>query len=591
MSQSFSQQDIELLKRHLQALIEVEFFTIPFYLTATYSFTNAALGYSPDGGKTSPLYDLQQESLSVAVQEMYHLQLASNLANVFDVTPEIPKMTLRAGEEIVIPHLEVNGQPLTAKLGNLPDAIRAMIEIETPDPNPDFPPPNEQVVYASISDLYHAALTLLARYLDASNLLAMSADPNFNPGNKQVAYGTFEQTYNYNAITTRPLVAKVANAITDQGEGNLVAPDLAKSNAVAAILPRFFQFGQDGSVRKEFQPKEGTRFAAYGAVTHFKRFEDIQARLQSQDWEKVIGGAVFYPDGNPSPDLPGWAAGAEVLGESSNTIWSFMTDALQTGFATGNLSDQGSSASGPGFNDAMLSFKYTLPLIWQWGTAPSFVYRSGVDAQEAQKAMDAVDPLCLFHWDQRTAALRASQGFQMNACQGLNQCKGMGWGGIATEKGNGACATADLHTCGANNDCKFEGGCGFLVSKSGEACGSLLEGAGEGSTSELLPPSEQWIPGYNNCGKLGGCETPISTGQVFNRNAGASIQSQQGPEWTPEAKQQLESLMGTSVWDRARKLFAQNTHIGTLPTPIAETLDGIDYDGTRRRAAVAPTSK
>lgn len=40
--------------------------------------------------------------------------------------------------------------------------IRAMIaiEIEMPDPNPHFPPPNEEVVYGSIADLYYATLML-----------------------------------------------------------------------------------------------------------------------------------------------------------------------------------------------------------------------------------------------------------------------------------------------------------------------------------------------------------------------------------------------------------------------------------------------
>ncbi|HVZ38658.1 MAG TPA: ferritin-like domain-containing protein [Candidatus Kapabacteria bacterium] len=586
----FTDNDADLLRAHLQALVEVEFFTIPFYLTAVYSFTNRALSYTPQGSQTSPLYVLQQEALSVAVQEMYHLQLASNLCNAFKVTPQIPQMTLQAGVNIEIPHLENGGQPITTQMGNLPFAIQAMIEVESPDPNPNFPPPNAAVVYPSISDLYHATLTLLAQYLAAAASTPVSLDPAFDPGNNQVAYGTFPSTYKYNTITSRPLVAKVVNAVTDQGEGDLVAPDLLGSteaqNAARALLSTFFTFGGDDTVLPEYQPKAGTRFAAFGALTHLARFKQIQAALNGTNWEQVIGGPVFYPAGMPSPDLPGWAAPLPTLESSMNTVWSYVIDQMQAGFADGSLSASTSSPTNTGFNNAMLSFKYMIPLVWQWGSVPSFVYTPGVTAAQVQTALDLADPLCLSHWDEPTAQLRATPGFPLNSCQGLNDCAGKGWGGIATEKGNGACATADLHTCGGNNDCKFQGGCGYLSTSSGGGCGASVNA----EDSTLLPPSEQWIPGLNDCKNLGGCETPISTGQVFDRSATPTIAAQTGPEWTPEAKSALEALEGTNVWNRARTLFAQKEGLGTLPTPISQQVGAVDYDGDARRRAVQPTS-
>jgi len=140
---------------------EVEFFTIPFYLTAVYSFTSQALN-------NSELFKLQQKTLSVAVQEMYHLQLACNLANAFGVTPEIPNnLPLNAGEPILVPHLDPNKQPFRATLGNLPAVIEAMIEVETPDPDHTYPEPNEDATYPSIGDLYYATLQLTKEYNDA----------------------------------------------------------------------------------------------------------------------------------------------------------------------------------------------------------------------------------------------------------------------------------------------------------------------------------------------------------------------------------------------------------------------------------------
>ncbi len=130
MTGSFSDADVELLQRHLQAIVEVEFFTIPLYLTAVYSFTEIALE------APSTLYTVQQEALSVAVQEMYHLQCACNILNAFTVTPTIPKLTIPAGTDLPIPHLVQNGRPLTTRLGALPAAIASMIDIESPIPTP-----------------------------------------------------------------------------------------------------------------------------------------------------------------------------------------------------------------------------------------------------------------------------------------------------------------------------------------------------------------------------------------------------------------------------------------------------------------------
>lgn len=242
-SKLFTYNDADLLKQHLQALVQVEFLTIPLYLTAVYSFTEAALAYSPDGGKTQPLYDAQQEVLSVAVQEMLHLQLASNICNSFGVTPQIPRLNEKPGSLIVVPHLEpAPGTPFTTTIGNLPDVIAALIAIGKPAAG-GFPAPNAQVIYQSIADLYHATLTLLNRYLRAYANVAPEDDPHFQPNHLQVNYATFQSTYPMiPTITKRTDVGTVANAVTDQGEGGLVASSaggLFQSAATGEVLCPF----------------------------------------------------------------------------------------------------------------------------------------------------------------------------------------------------------------------------------------------------------------------------------------------------------------------------------------------------------------
>ncbi|MBL8149251.1 MAG: hypothetical protein JNN15_04920, partial [Blastocatellia bacterium] len=279
---------------------------------------------------------------------------------------------------------------------------------------------------------------------------------------------------------------------------------------------------------------------------------------------------VFYKgDGEKSPDLPEWAPDFETLQSALNTLWSYIVDLLEDGLRKGTLSTVNNNPKVPGFNDVMISFKYLIPMIWQWGHVPSFIYRTGVTAEEAQSALDKVDPWSLFHWDEKTADIRAKYPDKKNSCQGLNECTGLGWGGIATEKGNGACATADLHTCQGSNSCSLQGGCGFLSTVNGKS----------------LPPSEQWIPGENQGSQAGGCQTPIATTQVFDRNAEIPT------NWPPDAQKRLEGLRATSVWDEARQLFAQREKIDNLPTPISKQEGDINYDGTKRRSNVVPTSR
>ena len=562
----FTPKDTDLLKRHLQALVAVEFLTIPLYLTAVYSFTEQALAYRR-ADNSAPLYDAQQEVLSVAVQEMLHLQLAANLCNAFGVTPEIPKLVAHPGEVIVVPHLEPTpGTPFTTTIGNLPAVMDALIAIETPDPDDGggFPGPNDKVTYKSIADLYHATLYLLQKYVAAYAMVTTADDPTFIPNHLQVNYATFATTYSkIPVIAKRSDVATVANAVTDQGEGGLVA------RAAGGM----FKSG-DGDVLPEFRPADGTRFARWGAKTHYQRFVDVKAVIDSKEFVNRIGVWFYASDGTKSADLPSWAPSADDLQKYSSTIWSYLVDAMQAGFGDGTLNPSTTpSGPGPGFNDAMLAFKYITPLLWQSGQVIGYVYAPGATGAQAQAAMDGAAPLSLFHWDAKTDALRqqwAADHVALNACQGLNECKGKGWGGVGTQPGDGACATADLHTCGGGNDCSAQGGCAFL-SYDGKA---------------ILDPDQQWIPDANVGPKSGGCQTPISTRQVFDRSAANTIDQQTGAAWTDAAKQSLTDLMGKNVWERARELFAARHSIATLPTPQSTA----PYDSNARRAALAPTS-
>lgn len=546
---AFKQSDAELLFKHLQAVIDVELFTIPLYLTAVNS-TRTSL---PDG---DPAYTLQTLANSVAVQEMYHLQQACNLANAFNVTPVISRLTLKAGEKILVPHLDPNDQAFYAQLGNLPHAINEMVQVETPDESGQPVTPNDKVQYRSISDLYEATLLLLSAYIRQYERTPAALDPHFFPGNKQIAYGAFPTRFNYNKILLRTDVINSINAITDQGEGNTVKPQPASPFLRGSAI--------DGKVLPPYQGTKNDRFYAQDLWSHFYRFNQIVDGL------KTVPLTSFYnASGTPSPDLPSWAPPLDVLQEAVSTIWSFLLDVLQAGVASGNLQENNvQQPQYPGFNSAMVSFKYTLGMVWQYGVCPSFLYKAGTSAQDVQNAMDAVDPWCLFHWDAATTQFRLQHPDQLNACQGLNDCSGRGWGALSTQPGDGACATADTHTCTGSNACTHQGACGYFSSD---------------AKGNLLPPSEQWIPGQNTGEDTGGCQTPISTKQVFHNYPDSDF---------PAGWESLKALRTTKVWDEARNLVAQKLGIdpSQLPTPKTGQSGKVNYDGTQRRDNTTPSS-
>jgi hypothetical protein len=616
------------LTTHLKAIVQVELFTIPVYLTAVYSFSARGLSWvdphAKKDGDRQPLFSMQQKALSVAVQEMLHLQLACNLVNALGATPDIPALNFDS-DKITIPHLMKNGEPQTMSLGNLAQTIDAFIGIEAPDPAATFPPPNAEAKYSSISDLYHATLELLGLVAGYP-----TDTPIFNDEN-QVAYGTFPVTYPGMPmrVTSPETAVTAANAIADQGEGQMVSENQPAYAARRLALYVFGRKGEnnDGNVAPPFRPELASRFGQWGNWAHYSRFEQIRATLHSPEFERWNAAArdLYEREGYNGTDAfyrrhslatndlpPAPKPTLEQLNDSNNVIWTWITEQLRGGFKDGALSPSYSTdEEAPNFTEAMLSFKYVLPMIWCYGQVPAFTTQDSVKGEQVQKAMDVVDPYCLFHWDEKTRRYRTLPFFKQNACHGLNSCEAMGWGGFGTKAGDGACASADPHTCGGNNDCSGRGGCGFLVGPSGESCSAgrkqqqtlharrVLRG-GEGpqtlcggpAPARLLAPCEEWIPGMNGCAIRGGCETPISTEQKFSSAAKKSIE-EQGPHggWTKEARQALLDRAGTPVWDYARTLL-KNAY-GDLGEPSGtktEQDSAVIYDGKVRRTLIKPTS-
>ncbi len=198
---------LEILQSNLQAAVDLEFWTIPFYLAALYSV--------PD--QTAEEYQLIR---SVVAQEMLHFELAGNVANAYgvDVTCDAPVY----GKGI--PHLDFALDrvdpttiftPWSSDIGPLDtERINAMCLIEFPEWDESVPRPQiDEEEYGSIGALYRAIEIGAAKFKD-----------DIRPRNQ---VSDFQRYYRGGAALTVeragsdgwPQVVDLLTTITEQGEG------------------------------------------------------------------------------------------------------------------------------------------------------------------------------------------------------------------------------------------------------------------------------------------------------------------------------------------------------------------------------------
>src|ERR1043165_9707847 len=97
------------LHKHLQAAVDLEFWTIPFYMSALHSIVEPS----------DPAHQLAQ---SVVCQEMLHVQPAATVAHTFGLSPTFKE---RVYEGKKIPHLKFN--------------------LDTPNPTEEFRPYSAEI--------------------------------------------------------------------------------------------------------------------------------------------------------------------------------------------------------------------------------------------------------------------------------------------------------------------------------------------------------------------------------------------------------------------------------------------------------------
>ncbi|WP_052713278.1 ferritin-like domain-containing protein [Pseudoalteromonas rubra] len=199
---------IEELRAHLQWAVDVEMYTIPFYMAAMYSIKDQ----STEAGRLVK---------SVVNQEMLHLQSAANIANAFGTKVEITAPPY-GGE---IPHLDFDlddpnpkdiYQPYSTEIGPFDiERLNTMCIIEYPvwpgDKGYNNTRPKDQ--YGSIGELYNAIKQGCEECTDylTGNVNQVNHFAGFYPDT--------QLTVTKDKNDGLPQVVNLIDLITDQGEG------------------------------------------------------------------------------------------------------------------------------------------------------------------------------------------------------------------------------------------------------------------------------------------------------------------------------------------------------------------------------------
>ena len=157
----------EDLHQHLQHAVDVEFWTIPLYLTALYSIQGLK------GLQPSAYPDAAKLVQSVAIQEMLHLELICNISNALGHAPRFHPPRYREAHGIPFIHPRQDALPThlhgyQCELGPLDESrLKLFCAIELPHA-PRETRWEEERSYDSIAMMYAALVKGVALQWDAS---------------------------------------------------------------------------------------------------------------------------------------------------------------------------------------------------------------------------------------------------------------------------------------------------------------------------------------------------------------------------------------------------------------------------------------
>jgi len=551
---------------------------------------------------------------SVFIDEMLHLQLAANIAKALGVTPSFTSSSLMndhygwtcyARHETVIPHIldfaDTTEPDVRVELGALSEKQNELfLAIEQNDKSAEsiidydnrkkyFPKvpfarwdststPADLPMFGTIGHMYKCLWEYMEiEYTDGTTLFDMVFDAsalerdlfNSSSDHHQAEYPKMPTTVSSpaDAANPRARILGMINAITDQGEGQGVAQWISARLGLLQYAPVQEQFQPDAKALdfdypnytdtgKKHNPSGNTvsRVKA-GGRDHYDRFADIGEILQTKklvtwaDWhaaKKQWTAQMLETTGHELNKHP-IPTTSEIAG-ALNSLRDDDRDARDS-HRTSNYTVFSQIAAGAiaGITRVLGDFwtkedvAFPSPSMYGSGDRVSICWAIFGGTPDLSKGIAARDPKTPLY----------------NACQGLN---------LATLAGAGAqCApTAVAHSCRGSNQCKAEGGCGFVQMAIGPQPGCGFKALREhlqpalGSVSSAAGGNNQYsAPADNQCAGFGGCAVPISASQMFPPPADGVmvLMDFTGSDYTPAPFDSTEFQVGELVYDVAWRAY------------------------------------
>lgn len=521
----------------VQSAATVELFTLPLYMTALYSIkglypkpsNGSALwpGVRPNPTSTDPNQMAFNAVFSVYVQEMLHLQLASNLCTAVGHNPKFSVLDYTSFGSTIPCIGDLKNVPgyenVAVKLGPLDmNQIKLFLAIEMPDAEANADAHNKPAVpfnnwsegdplpiFGSIGHLYHCieeyfdieykdddgnTFTLWEKiYVEDSiqvDLFNFRTRGN-SSSHPDKEYPEFPVAFpkSQTKQEARATAGKIITAIIDQGEG---------ATANATVPSRFAP--ADANVAQDRGPNDAAVRSFWDLQSHYGRFAQVASWLDKvETWPQWIasrGGInpwraedlLVAPTLASASELASAAARANAMNDLSTA--GQINEALSHSYSN-MLQAMENAWKNPAWNKAdpdptkifpfaaMQALYTRVATIWATGGVPSFAPVKAADIPKGEG----------------------------HACQGLDP----------DNPGKNNCASAVPHTCAGANSCQYQGGCGYPDT------------------------SHNGLPDANDAAGTGGCGAPIPVSQVFH-NAAGPVNG-------------VSAVVGQPVYDTAWKMF------------------------------------
>ncbi|MET0621473.1 MAG: ferritin-like domain-containing protein [Pyrinomonadaceae bacterium] len=634
----FKETDKAALQAIAQAAVDVELFTLPLYMVSMYSiqgmhqitskgndFYRGRLwpGASPardTGG--NPGAEAFNHLFSVFIDEMLHLQLASNIAKALGVMPNFTGEALvdeqygwvcYGPDKTVLPHVldfrdtTPDYKDIKVKLDALNvEQNRLFLAIEENDDDarniidpdrlgkyfPHAPFENWEAgddlpMFGTIGWMYKCLWQYMeVVYTDGTSLFQSV----FNRGTLERDLFNAASSYHKPEYPRMPTMASgevsvrsamenilnMINAITDQGEGAGVAEWIRRMRGLLQYAPVEGQFRPDEEALDFDYPSytdqgeqnnpsgQTVSRTQNGGLDHHDRFLKIDELLRA-------GGVVTWDQWHAAGNS--WTAEMLMTNEAdykANT-WN-LPPAADIAAALNNLkaADGTYDVFSQAAAGAIAGITRVLGGFWT-DEKTSFPSPSMYGSGDRVSICWAV----FGRYPDITKGVKAKETGQMyHACQGLE---------LGAGDAPATCAQVEVfHSCRGSNTCKTEGGCGFVqVQGESHQCGLKVVLDHLQPTRPLKGEARATKPLYsapsdNICASYGGCAVPISASQLYpvpdsskpdEKVAFMEVYDFVGQTAAPDKIGLLRFEVGERVYDIAWKAYVEVLKHRNQPAP------------------------